>query len=181
MRLHLVRHFAPLVDAGVCYGRSDLPVERAVHEAMLPGLRAVLPEGVPLYSSPLRRCAQLAHGLGEAVRYDARLAELDFGSWEMRRWDDIDRDEIDAWADDTVHYRPGGGESVLDMAMRVHDFFYTALRARPEAEAIVICHAGTMRLLAACQQGLAPIGMARQAAARAHVIGYGEVRILDCV
>jgi alpha-ribazole phosphatase len=180
VRLHLVRHFAPAVAAGICYGRSDVDVDSATHETMLPFLRALLPTRVPVYSSPLQRCAQLARSLGEAVRFDARLAELDFGNWEMRRWNDIAREEIDAWAADVVHYRPGGGESVLEMAVRVRDF-HTGLRAEPAGEAIVVCHAGTMRLLAACQRGLAPPAMARESAASAHAIAYGEVLVLDCV
>ena len=46
------------------------------------------------------------------MRFDARLAELDFGHWEMQSWDGIPRAEVDAWAADVAHYRPGGGESV---------------------------------------------------------------------
>lgn len=179
MRLFLVRHFAPTVAKGICYGRTDLAVNRIEHEEMLPALRSQLPRGVPLYSSPLRRCAQLAGGLGGAVCFDARLAELNFGRWEMRRWDDIARDEIDAWAADVVTYRPGGGESVLDMALRVADF-YAELQSDVDGDAVVICHAGTMRLLAACQRGLGPLQMAIEAAARANSIAYGEVLVLDC-
>ena len=47
------------------------------------------------------------------VRLDARLVELDFGSWEMHHWDTIPRAQIDAWAADVALYRPGDGESVL--------------------------------------------------------------------
>ena len=180
MRLFLVRHFAPTVAEGICYGRTDLAVNRTEHDDKLPALRPLLPRGVPLYSSPLRRCAQLAGSLGGAVCFDARLAELNFGNWEMRRWDDIARGEIDAWAADLVNYRPGGGDSVLDMALRVDDF-YQELRRDIGGDAIVVCHAGTIRLLAACQRGLAPLAMAQEAAARAHSIAYGEVLVLDCV
>lgn len=174
-RAHLVRHFAPVVAPGVCYGRSDLAVDPAVHERMLPGLRARLPLQAALFSSPLQRCAQLAHSLPCAsLNIDARLAELDFGAWEMRAWDDIARAEIDAWAADPVHFRPGGGESVFDMALRVHAFHADLIRAAAH-EAIVVCHAGTMRLLAACRAGATPLEMAREAARQPHRIAYGEV------
>jgi alpha-ribazole phosphatase len=179
-RLYLVRHFAPTVAEGVCYGQADLAVNRVEHDGMLPGLRAQLPAGVPLYSSPLRRCAQLAGSLGGAVCFDARLSELNFGSWEMRRWEDIARAEIDAWAADVVHYRPGGGDSVHDMALRVASF-YGELREQAGRDAVVVCHAGTIRLLAACHRGLAPLAMAQEAAERPHRIAYGEVLVLDCV
>src|SRR5206468_1510414 len=104
--------------------------------------------------SPLRRCADLAALLPCASRHvDVRLAEIDFGRWEMRPWDDIPRAEIDAWATDVAAYRPGGGESVLQMAARVGAFYDELLR-KPYTGAIVVCHAGTMRLLAARHAGL---------------------------
>ncbi len=181
MRLHLVRHCAPLVEPGVCYGRSDLPVDPDVQANALPTLRAALPAGVAIHASPLQRCALLARALGRSdAILDARLAELDFGSWELRRWDDIARSEIDAWAADTVHYRPGGGENLLAMAIRI-DAFYASLMASGAAEAVVICHAGSIRLLAARARGLTPQAMARAAAERPHTIGYGEIVIVDAV
>ncbi|MFB9246346.1 histidine phosphatase family protein [Massilia antarctica] len=181
MRLYLVRHLAPQVAPSVCYGRTDLAVDPDMQALALPALRAALPAGMPLFSSPLRRCADLAAALGgAAVRYDARLAELDFGEWEMRRWDDIDRAGVDAWAADMAGYRPGGGESVADMARRVSAFHADCMRL-PAPGAIVICHAGTIRLLSARARGLAPEAMALEAAQHPHAIAYGETVIIDCV
>lgn len=177
VRLHLLRHMAPIVAPGVCYGRSDIAAE-PIDEDALARLRAQLPAGVPVYSSPLRRCLDLARALdiGEAI-IDARLAELDFGDWELQRWDDIARAEIDAWALDIAFYRPGGGECAHDMALRV-SAFCDALRTVPQPDAIVVCHAGTMRLLAAHARGLAPAEMARAAAAEASTIAYGALLTL---
>jgi len=183
MRLHLLRHLAPLAAPGVCYGRSDLAVDPALQAAALPALRERLPAGSPLFSSPLQRCAQLARELmppGAPIVFDARLAELDFGAWEMRAWADIPRAEIDAWAGDTAHYRPGGGESVAAMALRVAAF-YDALVARALPEATIVCHAGTIRLLVARARGMDAHTTALEAAARPHSIGYGEIIVLDCV
>ncbi len=180
MRVHLVRHLAPIVAPGVCYGRSNIAVDLGLQARALPALRAQLPLDGPVYSSPLRRCASLASSLSAAVRFDARLVELDFGSWEMRHWDDIPRAEIDAWAADVALYRPGGGESVLDMAHRVAGF-YDALVREAAPAAVVVCHAGTIRLMAARQRGLGPAAMAREAAQHPHAIGYGEIVVLDCV
>ena len=178
MRLHLVRHLAPLVAAGTCYGRTDLAADPAAQARALSSLRARLPADALLISSPLRRCASLASALCAQVRFDARLAELDFGAWEMRAWDDIPRAEIDAWAADVAAYRPGGGESVMDMALRIDDF-YAALK--PATDVIIVCHAGTIRLLCARQRGLSPAAMAQEAAQRPHAIGHGEIVVLDCV
>ena len=178
MRLYLVRHLQPMVAPGVCYGRSDLAVDQRVHAEALPELRTRVPTGVPVFSSPLLRCVSLANALATDVRIDARLAELDFGAWEMRAWDDIARAEVEHWAADLAMYRPGGGESVFDMATRIGDAYDELMRARLPA-AVLVCHAGTIRLLAARARGLDPVAMAQQAAAHPHTIAYGEVVIID--
>ena len=177
MRLILLRHPKPQVAAGVCYGSTDLAIAPGELERVLAEL-SDLPNQATVYSSPLRRCAELARRLPcAAPRFDPRLVEMDFGDWEMRRWDDIARAEIDAWAADLVHYRPGGGDSVLHMAQRVAGFY--ADLQRQQADAIVVCHAGTIRLLAACHAGLAPADAALQAARTPHAIGYGAALTLE--
>lgn len=178
MELHLVRHPAPLAPAGTCYGRTDLAVAPEALASVLASVRGQLP--APMFSSPLQRCAQLAHALSDDVRIDPRLAEIDFGTWEMRAWDDIARADVDAWAADIPHYRPGGGESVLQMAQRIAGF-YDSLRDAGIARCTVICHAGSMRLLAARHRGLDPEAMAHEAAARPHAIAYGEIMVLRSV
>lgn len=181
MRLLLVRHPQPLIEQGICYGSSDLPVSAEQLAQTAAKLAPMLPTAQILYTSPLQRCAQLAQELARRLTLaqpisDARLAEIHFGLWELQRWDDISRAEIDAWAADLVHYQPGGGESVLHMAQRVHSF-YLEWRAQKQ-EAIVICHAGTIRLLQACHRGLAPAAMALEAAQRPHNIAYGGTLLL---
>ena len=174
MRLLLVRHPRPEVDPGLCYGRSDV----AAKGADLLRVRATLPTGLPTWSSPLQRCASLARALNPPqLRFDARLAEMDFGAWELRSWDDIPRIEVDAWAADLLHYRPGGGESVLDVARRVAAFL-SDLYKEGHAEALVVCHAGTIRLLRALHTGLPLEAAALEAARTPHRIGYGEILAL---
>lgn len=182
MRLYLIRHPQPLVAPQTCYGRSDLGVDAAELARVADALRGQLPPDAPLYSSPLQRCALLAdqltqHGHPPPIR-DARLAELFFGDWEMRSWSDIPRDEVDAWAADLLHYRPGGGENLLQAADRVRAF-YQALRWSRTGSAVVVCHAGTIRLLQQCGHRFALPDLALAAANHAHKIGYGEVRVLD--
>jgi alpha-ribazole phosphatase len=177
MKLILVRHPQPLVAPGVCYGSTDLPIAPGQLEQTLTTLH--LPQDVPIYSSPLRRCAELAERLTPAPHYDSRLVEMHFGAWEMQPWDSIPRADIDAWAADMVHYHPGGGESVLQMAERIAAF-HTDLQRQHE-QAIIICHAGAMRLLIARHAGLAPAEMALQAAQSAHQFPYGAMLTLNPV
>lgn len=183
MRLILVRHPAPQVNSGTCYGRSDVAVAPRAMATVRANLQATLPAGVPLYTSPLRRCAGLATALAQdlpssTLRFDARLAEMDFGAWEMQPWHAIARADIDAWAADLAYYRPGGGENVLAMATRVHAFLGDLLCEQHET-AIIICHAGTIRLLLALQARLPLEETALRAANSAHKIAYGETVVVD--
>ena len=179
MRLYLVRHPKPDVPAGHCYGSTDLPAMDDDTERVLTALQAQgLPGAMPVHASPLKRSAVLARQLSPAPTFDARLAEMDFGSWEMRSWDAIDRGEIDAWSADLLDYRPGGGESVMLVATRVAAFLAETGRAG-HAEALIICHAGTMRLLHALCEGGALRDCALRAASTPHRIGYGEVMVLE--
>lgn len=168
MRLYLIRHPRPLIAAGICYGQLDIPAENPALAAA--ALQAQLPAGLPLWSSPLRRCRDLAQALaakadgtvgegggaagaqGGAPRLDARLAEINFGAWEGRPWDAIPRDQIDAWAADVGGYVPPGGESPRQLQARVLEFFNTL----PDRDTVVVTHAGVIRSLLAADQGLPP-------------------------
>lgn len=183
MRLYLVRHPEPIVKPDTCYGSSDVNVDAAACERVKTAVLATLPKEVALYSSPLRRCADLAKKLSASlderpVSFDERLAEMHFGRWELRAWHDIPRVEVESWVKDVVTYQPGGGESVLQMAMRVREFHDELLRSQHQQVAI-ICHAGTIRMLMACQRGLPLAEMARYAAQVRHKIAFGEIILID--
>ncbi len=183
MRLYLVRHPEPLVKPETCYGSSDVGVNSAHCDRVSAALLTTLPKEATLFSSPLRRCADLANKLSSGfdqkpIIFDERLAEMHFGRWELRAWSDIPRTEVEAWVKDVVTYQPGGGESVLQMAMRVREFHDELLRDNHE-NAVVVCHAGTIRMLLACQRGLPLAEMARYAAQIRHKIAFGETILLD--
>jgi alpha-ribazole phosphatase len=176
MTLYLVRHPQPDVAPGLCYGASDIAVPDAELARVHAALAAQgLPGDLPVVSSPLRRCALQAERLApDRVTLDARLAEMDFGAWELRPWSAIPRDDVDAWTADLLHYRPGGAENVLDVARRVRAFV-DDLRTQ---SALVVCHAGTIRLLMAMHGGEPLEQAALRAAQTPHRIVYGQLIVL---
>nr|WP_229417107.1 histidine phosphatase family protein [Massilia eburnea] len=164
----LVRHPQPEVAAGVCYGSSDIPALASAladgHASLAAQLGPALAAGARLYSSPLQRCTMLASVLGDFTP-DARLVEMDFGAWELQPWSSIPHEEVDAWAANLLDYRPGGGETVREVAGRVQSFL-----DQLQHDAVIVCHAGTMRLIAAIAAG-EPL---QQAAAKPNQIKYCE-------
>jgi len=150
MILHLIRHPQPVVEAGICYGRLDLAAENAAEVATR--LRAELPACLPVWSSPLRRCRELAELLHPQPILDERLAEMDFGAWEGLAWDAIPRAELDAWAADVAGYAPPGGESPRQLQQRALAF----VGGLEVPEAVLVTHAGVIRVLLAHFRQLAP-------------------------
>jgi alpha-ribazole phosphatase len=154
VQIFLIRHPAPAVSPSVCYGHSDVALAENMQTSLASlaaGLRQQLPANIPVFSSPLSRCRQLADLLHPAVQYDSRLREMHFGAWELQNWDGIPRAEIDGWSNDTLHYMPPGGESVAQMRERVLAF----MDEQRQHEAIaIISHAGVMKILAGRAQQL---------------------------
>ncbi|CAI8697073.1 alpha-ribazole phosphatase [Burkholderia pyrrocinia] len=154
MDVVLIRHPAVAVEPGMCYGRSDVPLaapaDAGAHavRAHLSALGAPPPE--QLWTSPLTRCAsiaeRLAHAFDVPLQRDAGWQEMDFGAWEMRRWDDIDRAALDAWAADLMHACAHGGESVARFAARVAR--QADAVAQVDRQQWAVTHAGVIRAFA---------------------------------
>lgn len=154
MRLHLIRHPAPRVEEGVCYGRTDLGLRFPVEEAaavLRPWLQQ-LPANVPVFSSPLRRCIELATALHPTPRIDDRLQELHFGQWEMKTWETIGQEALNVWAADPLGFAPPGGESVTELKHRVTGFLDQYRNEYDEA--VLVTHAGVIKTLVGHAQNL---------------------------
>ncbi len=147
----LLRHPRTYAAPGLCYGRFDPPMAAdalASVAALLPDLADVR----VIFTSPSPRCAlpaqRLAAQLSCRLIEDARLQELDFGEWEGRRWQDIDRRDSDLWADDPLHRTPPGGESFLGLQVRVYSLLDELGRDEDATQAsLLITHAGPVRAI----------------------------------
>ena len=167
MDLVLLRHPAPAIDVGVCYGKTDVPLAGDAAQAAQAVAQRLAALGTPapahLVTSPLQRCAQVADRLAQRFACectsDARLQEIDFGDWEGRRWDAIDRVALDAWAADLRRARLHGGESVEQFEARVGRWLddwlanWLACRTMPASTVHVVTHAGVIRMIASLALG----------------------------
>jgi alpha-ribazole phosphatase len=152
LRLRCVRH-APTDTAGVAIGRTDVATIASPAEAAR-RIDEALPRDVAiLWSSPSRRCAEpaalVAAARGLAHRIDPALHELHHGTFEGRRYLDIEREEpaaFEAWMAGWLERGPPGGEGARDLEVRVGAW----LRMRaldPERALGIVAHAGVVRAL----------------------------------
>lgn len=150
MKLWLLRHARVDLAPGLCYGASDVAASAEHTRQAATSLAPLLPSQAPVWVSGLARAGQLARALqglrpdlGPLVT-DPRLNEMDFGQWELQRWDAVPRSAFDAWMADFAHHRFGGAESTQQVIDRVAAAL-ADLRATGGAQAVWITHAGVIR------------------------------------
>jgi alpha-ribazole phosphatase len=163
-RLYLVRHGAAEGAEGRAIGHTDLPLSDSGRGAI--ERLAATWQGPPpdrLLSSPLTRAAATASllaaawGIGPA-RPEPRLAEVSFGAWDGRPWDEIhatDGARLAAWADRWWQAKTPGGEGFADVARRVGEWWDEWRGAAAASDVTVaVAHAGAIRALLAARLGM---------------------------
>ncbi len=125
MEITLIRHTAVDVLPGTCYGQTDVPLKNTFEaEAQIVASRLQENSFDAVYSSPLSRCARLAEFCGYPdARRDKRLMELNFGRWEMQRWENLSGQQLLDWYEQWLDTPAEGGESFMDQYRRVTHFF----------------------------------------------------------
>jgi len=138
-----------------CYGRLDVPPGQ---DARLSAsqLLLTLPAPTPLaiWTSPLQRCrepaAHLARLTGASLRIDDRLAEMDFGEWEGRSWEQIERSHprsYRAWLAAWPEVAPPGGERLSAFENRVRSWLEERAAVAELQSSALVGHAGVIRAL----------------------------------
>ncbi|MBP5220526.1 MAG: alpha-ribazole phosphatase family protein, partial [Bacteroidaceae bacterium] len=124
MNTYFIRHTSVDVAPGVCYGRSDVPLSDTFEEEASRTLEQIKDiKFDKVYTSPLSRSVKLATYCGfPKAEQEPRIMELDFGDWEMQKFDDIKDHNLEKWYKDFLDIKPAGGESYQDMAARVASF-----------------------------------------------------------
>lgn len=149
MQITFVRHTAVDVEPGICYGRTDVDVkssfaeEAAIVKTNIEAFTAEAGQDFDaVYRSPLTRCRLLADycGYPDAIP-DERLLEMNFGEWEMKRYDDIKDPRLQQWFDDWINVSAPGGESFSDQMHRVSSFI-DEMKQSGKRNILAFCHAG---------------------------------------
>lgn len=113
---------------------------------------AVLEGWQRIIASPMRRCSEFAHWLGEQrqleVEIDDALKEVGFGSWEgasRRELRDQRSAEYEAFYRDPVNNRPAGAEPLDRFGDRVAAVFDRLTDTYAGQKLLVVAHAGVIR------------------------------------
>ena len=138
MELFFVRHIKPDIEAGICYGHTDVPIPAGHQQEIID----LLPTDFDIvYTSPLSRCRLLAEQITATPIPDTRLMELNFGDWEAKKWEEINREELDIWGADYINLSPPNGESLNTLLARLKEF----TSELSHQKIIIITHSGIIR------------------------------------
>jgi alpha-ribazole phosphatase len=147
LELYLIRHTRVAIEKSVCYGQSDVALADTFQGELLElQKKLTLNADCVIYSSPLQRSLQLATAIFPLVQpiTDERLMELNFGNWELKKWEELDKQELDNWMNDFVNVSCTGGESYNDLYKRSVAFFDQCIQ-QPHQQVLLVSHGGVIR------------------------------------
>jgi alpha-ribazole phosphatase len=151
MEIYLIRHTAVDNPAKLCYGQSDIPLAddwKSSFDLLKNKLGEIPPSSV-FYSSPFKRCIQLAEFLsGDQYLIDPRIAEMHFGNWEQHAWTEIDQTDLNLWMANYVTYKVPGGENFEELFKRCAQF-WDDLLSQNQSKIFIITHGGVIRSILA--------------------------------
>ncbi len=103
-----------------------------------------------MYSSPLGRATQTAQTIAQAIEnppleLEPALAEFNLGDWEGLTYEAL-RFEKRLWEQMAVdpNFRPPGGESAVEFAMRLVNAFQSIAARHPGETVVVVSHGGAI-------------------------------------
>jgi alpha-ribazole phosphatase/probable phosphoglycerate mutase len=175
--IDFIRHGEPV--GGRRYrGKTDDPLSEKGWNQMWLAVEAQRP-WQSIVSSPLLRCAEFAHALGERqqipVTTDERLAELGYGAWEGKTSDEIEAADPGAilrYRRDPLRHRPAGAEDMDAFVARYRAAWVDLLGACAGRHVLVVAHAGIIRMALAHVLNIPPGSMFRIEVANAAITRF---------
>lgn len=150
-------------------GQQDTPLNAAGLEQAA-ALSVVLAEQrfSAIYSSDLSRARQTASMMavqqGIPLHLDIRLRERNFGSWEGFTFNEVRErfpEEVVKRESNPIHYAPPGGESLAQVARRMHSIALEIAESCPAGKVLIVSHGASLASLI-CQARCAPLETAHQ-------------------
>lgn len=149
----------------VRHGVADYPEDKLYDEKKDPDLS---PEGrhqagelarwlkgqevAALYVSPQRRTLSTAQAIGQAMGLSPDvspdLKERNMGVWEGLDFSEVMAHyptEYQSWKADPVGFRPSGGESITDLATRIHQAVERIITRHGGKTVVMVSHVGPIR------------------------------------
>ena len=141
--LIIVRHGQTTSNAeGRLLGRMDPPLD-AVGEAQAVTLASVV-HANRVIASPLGRARQTAEALGLPVEIDDRWIEIDYGVLDGTLLRDVPASLWAEWQADN-HFRPEGGESLVELGERVDAACASLVDEATERDVVVVTHVSPVK------------------------------------
>jgi probable phosphoglycerate mutase len=157
LRLHLLRHGQTAMSRQnvFCGRRLDPPLTSdgaAMADAFAAAYRTTPWRAI--YASPLARAVAtatpLATAISEPIERRDGLAELDYGAWDGRSAEEIERthhDEYVRWSADPAWNPPTGGETAIALAQRMSHVVEEIRAAHTDGDVLVVSHKASIRVL----------------------------------
>jgi len=152
--VHLIRHGATEASRlRLYYGSSDIPLsEDAGEELLALKKKGIYPpaDGCRVFTTGMLRTVQTLSILypGVAAQSVPELREMDFGSFELRGYEELKDDpEYQNWiSGNYLENVCPGGESAKNHGLRSFDGLTKVLKST-DKDVIIICHGGTITCL----------------------------------
>jgi broad specificity phosphatase PhoE len=152
--LFLVRHGQTAENArGLLLGRLD-PELSEVGQRQAVALADMIPPGARVISSPLQRARQTADAFGRPVVVDERWIELDYGTLDGCRPEELGDDVWRRWRADPGFVPPGAGESLLTLGKRVRAACDEVTAEAAERDVVVVTHVSPIKAAIAWALGV---------------------------
>ena len=148
MVLYIWRHPKPIAATGLCIGQTDIKVDRRKLKRLANKIqRFVQLQRLPkvVWVSPLQRSLKVGEILaqrGFQYKVAPELAEIHFGEWDGKLWQQIEKQAIDEWCDNFANFSPDNGESLQQLFNRAENWLDKIAVEQVNTPVLAIGHAG---------------------------------------
>jgi broad specificity phosphatase PhoE len=150
--LVIVRHGRTAANAsGLLLGRGDPPLDE-LGRMQAAAAAGAIDDVTRVVASPLGRAQETAAAFGLPVETDERWIELDYGEWEGRPVREVGPEVWTTWRDDE-QFRPPGGESLVELGVRVRAACDDLAEAAATATVVVVTHVSPVKAAVAWALG----------------------------